>query len=146
MWDHDSKLFIMSWYISMKLFLTNLKLVMKKYLCNWYEYFPWVDYSSNYRMLSEMIKDIYFYGFNSIIFEFLYLFFTQNICKILINFISYIIQQMNPILKNWLNIEKVVLYVCYITPLVTICILRTTKRCQNFIIKFSYWIRNHILI
>ena len=68
------KLLSMSWYRNMKPFLTNLKLVIEKYLCIFPESFLKIDCSSNDLMLSELGKYIYSYNFNSISFG-LYIFF-----------------------------------------------------------------------
>ena len=62
------KLLRISWYIIMKLFRTNLKLVIKKYLCSFNESFPRVDSSSNDLILIEISKYISSYNFNSISF------------------------------------------------------------------------------
>ena len=52
----------------MKPFWMNLKLVIKKYLCSLYEYFPGIEYYSKDVMLSEMSKYICLYNFNTNIF------------------------------------------------------------------------------
>ena len=67
------KVLSISWYISMKQFLTNMKLVINKYLCRWHKYFPGVDYSSNNIMLSGISKYISPQNYISIWFVFLYL-------------------------------------------------------------------------
>ena len=85
------KLLKMSWYRNMKLFWTNMKLVMNKYLYSWNEYLPVFDSYSNYIMLSEIIKYIYCCNLNPISFE-VYIFFYSNImCNInaFVNIISF---------------------------------------------------------
>ena len=67
------KLLNISWYRSMKPFIANLKLVIKKPLCIWHDYFIVFDYSSNNDMLNGMSMYICFYHFNTISFEFLYM-------------------------------------------------------------------------
>ena len=62
------KLLRISWYRSIKPFQTNLKLVIKKYLCSLHESFPRVDSSSNDVMLIETSKYISSYNINSISF------------------------------------------------------------------------------
>ena len=50
------KLLRMSWFISMKQFLTNLNLVINKYVHILHESFPGVDYYSNDIILIEISK------------------------------------------------------------------------------------------
>ena len=50
------------WYSSMKLFQTNLKLVIKKFFCSWHESLPGFEYSSNDLLLSVMSKYISSYN------------------------------------------------------------------------------------
>ena len=52
------------WYRSIKPFRTNLKLVLKEYLCIWHESFPGVDSYSSDLMSSGMIKYTSSYNFN----------------------------------------------------------------------------------
>ena len=52
------KLLRMHWYRSMKPFRTNLKLVIKKHLCTFYNSCPGVKFSSNCVMLNGMSKYI----------------------------------------------------------------------------------------
>ena len=85
------KLLRMSWYRNMKLFWTNMKLVMNKYLYSWNEYLPGFDSYSNYIMLSEIIKYISCWNLDPISFE-VYIFFYSNImCNInaFVNIISF---------------------------------------------------------
>ena len=67
------KLLRISWYIIMKLFRTNLKLVIKKYLCSLHESLPRVDCSSNDGMLSEMSKYLCLYNSSTIRFDYIYI-------------------------------------------------------------------------
>ena len=91
-------------------------------------------------MLIEMSKYISSYNFNSISFEYLYLFFlTQNLCEILTNF--YILSHST----DEYDYEELIEYskqycIGFMSalPLVTMCILSTITRCQKVIIKFSY--------
>ena len=63
------KLLQMSWYISMKPLVTELKLVIKKYLCGMHDSFPGADCSYDDFILSATI---------TIIFECIYEFFSQT--------------------------------------------------------------------
>ena len=64
------KILSISWYISMKKFLTNMKLVINKYLCRLNESFPGVDFYSNFFVSIEISKYISSYNLNSITFDF----------------------------------------------------------------------------
>ena len=69
----------------MKPFRTILKLVIKKHLCNFHDYFPVVEYSSNDVMLNLISKHIVLYYFNTIRFEFLYITFFLKIYRVFHN-------------------------------------------------------------
>ena len=64
------KLLRISWYRIMKPFVTNLKLVINKYLCRLNESFPGVDFYSNFFVSIEISKYISSYNLNSITFDF----------------------------------------------------------------------------
>ena len=56
------KILRISWYSIMKLFQTNLKLVIKKCFCSCHKSFPGFEYSSNYPVLSVTSKYISSYN------------------------------------------------------------------------------------
>ena len=64
------KIIRMYLYSNMKPFQTNLKWVIKKYLCGLHESFPGGGYASYYFMLSETSKYIFSYNFNTISLDF----------------------------------------------------------------------------
>ena len=67
----------------MKPFRTNLKLVIKKYLCIWHEYFPGVEYYSNDLMLSEISEYIFLTFTIKLVLNVYIVFKTKKLCEIL---------------------------------------------------------------
>ena len=60
----------MSWYEIMKPFRTNLRLVMKKYLCGMHAIFPGVDYSYNRVIFNVTIKYLLYFHCETIASDF----------------------------------------------------------------------------